>query len=326
MRFLICLFFISLVLGTLNSNSYYQQQFNKYKEQYHKVYSSRQEMRYRLQMFAYNMNKIEIENKKNHSYELGWSPFIDMSNDEFKSSKLCGCLLDNSQNKIYRMRSLNILKVPDHVDWREEGYVNEVKNQLFCGSCWAFSAVAAMEGVIAMKEGALYNLSEQQLVDCDSQSLGCNGGLMDYAFEYVIGNEGICSEEDYPYTAQDDDCKSDECTPKGKIINYVDVVPKDGDALLEAISQNVVSVAVEADSFIFQAYKSGIVDSEECGTKVNHGVAAVGYGLEENRMYYIIRNSWGKDWGDNGYIKILHTHFDEGICGINLAASYPVAE
>ena len=148
---------------------------------------------------------------------------------------------------------------------------------------------------------------------------------MDYAFEYVISHGGICSEEDYPYTAKDGQCKDDQCKSQTTIKGYKDIAAKDGKGLLAAIAEHPVSVAIEADSYVFQYYTSGVLDSDACGVYLNHGVAAVGYGVEDGKKYILVRNSWGPSWGDQGYVKIAHTDEGSGVCGINVNASYPVA-
>ena len=202
--------------------------------------------------------------------------------------------------------------------WPECPSLKEIRDQSTCGSCWAFSATGSLEGGNFVANGKLISLSEQQLVDCDTKSSGCNGGLMDNAFQYVM-KKGLCTEEDYPYHAKDEDCKDDKCTAAIQIKGYEDVPEMDGEALKAAVSKAPVSVAVEADSAVFQMYTGGVVDSTACGTSLNHGVLAVGYTDE----YWIVKNSWGASWGDKGYIKIAYKATGAGICGINQMNSYP---
>ena len=288
--------------------------FAAFEAEYGKNYLSA-ERAYRAKVYEYNMAWAKKVNAQNHPYTVGPTPFADMTNTEFATSKMCGCMLKPTMTK----PATPIMTTgPEEVDWREKGAVTPVKNQGSCGSCWAFSATGALEGGNFVATGKLISLSEQQLVDCDPQSDGCGGGLMTYAFEYVQGH-GLCTEEDYPYHAKDEDCKDTQCESAIKIAGYEEVPEMDGAALKEAVAKAPVSVAVEADSAVFQMYKSGVVDSTACGTSLNHGVLAVGYTAD----YWIVKNSWGATWGDNGYIKIKYDATGAGICGINQMNSYP---
>ena len=218
------------------------------------------------------------------------------------------------------------LSLPASVDWSAKGAVTPVKNQGQCGSCWAFSATGAVEGVHAIKTGKLVSLSEQQLVDCSGSfgNQGCNGGLMDSAFRYVIKNGGICSEEAYPYNGRDGSCKANSCSAVAKISGFYDVPADNVDALEAAVAQQPVAVAIAADSTCFQFYSSGVLTCN-CGTGLNHGVLAVGYGTEGSNDFWKVKNSWGDSWGMGGYIKMLRgaDAGRAGMCGIQKVASYP---
>ncbi|KAK4752141.1 hypothetical protein SAY87_020939 [Trapa incisa] len=188
--------------------------------------------------------------------------------------------------------------LPDQVDWRERGAVADVKDQGQCGSCWAFSAVAAVEGINKIVTGDLITLSEQELVDCDkTYNQGCNGGLMDYAFEFIVNNGGIHTEEDYPYRAADRRCDPTEKRDRVVAIDgYEDVPQNDEKSLKKAVAHQPVSVAVEAGGRAFQLYRSGIFTGS-CGTDLDHGVVVVGYGADNGVDYWTVRNSWGPMWG-----------------------------
>lgn len=232
-----------------------------------------------------------------------------------------------------RFRYATVTDVPSSMDWRERGAVTPVKNQAMCGSCWAFSTTGSIEGINAIKTGELVSLSEQQLVSCDtSKDMGCGGGLMDFAFEYVIKNGGIDTEADYGYWSWDLPCqrRREHDRPAVTIDSYEDVPVNDGDALKKAVANQPVSVAICASSSL-QFYSSGVVNDKSCCKDLNHGVLAVGYvdGDDANgeNGHWIVKNSWGATWGEEGYFRLSQKSANpEGACAIYKAASYPVKE
>merc|ERR1712232_642480 len=214
-----------------------------------------------------------------------------------------------------------ITDVADSIDWVAKGAVTPVKNQQQCGSCWAFSSTGALEGAFFKTTGKLQSLSEEDLVQCNSiTDHGCKGGLMDNAFNWVQQN-GICSEEAYPYTSGSGTtgtCKK-TCTPIVTITGHTDVPSNDESALKAAVSQQTVSVAIEADKSAFQLYKGGVLDNSACGKQLDHGVLVVGYGTD-GKDYWKVKNSWGATWGEQGYIRMVR---NKNQCGIASQPSYP---
>ncbi len=313
-----------MLLGFLSlSEINYPYLFHHYQNEYEKQYSL-EEYDIRFHNFVDNVNFIFKNNLKNNTYTLGFNEFTDLSPDEFsnnfkfKYEKLFG----NSCSPMKFER----IDVPTNVDWRSKDAVTPVKNQGQCGSCWSFSTTGAVEGANSISKGSLISLSEQELVDCSRKygNMGCRGGLMDNAFEYIIDN-GLCTENDYPYTGKDDSCVSDKCNSVVTLTNCFDVTSQNELALKEAVSKQPVSVAIEADTRTFQLYSDGVITSESCGTNLDHGVLVVGYGEENNTPYWLVKNSWGPSWGDNGYVKIARSDNEstKGVCGIAMQPSYP---
>ncbi|KAF8377587.1 hypothetical protein HHK36_030969 [Tetracentron sinense] len=295
-----------------------------------KAYNALGEKERRFEIFKDNLRFIDEHNTENRTYKIGLNRFADLTNEEYRSMYL-GAKTDakrkfsKPKSDRYAFRSGDDL--PESVDWRTKGAVAPVKDQGNCGSCWAFSTIAAVEGINKIVTDDLISLSEQELVDCDtSYNEGCNGGLMDYAFEFIINNGGIDTEEDYPYQANDGTC--DQYRKNARVVTidgYEDVPPNDEKALQKAVVNQPVSVAIEAGGRAFQLYQSGVFTGI-CGTALDHGVAAVGYGTESDVDYWIVKNSWGSSWGENGYIRMERNVAGTrtGKCGIAMEASYPI--
>jgi len=294
-----------------------------------KNYATKEELVLRRSIYAANVAKIAAHNSANLGWEMGVNKFADMTAEEFKARFASGLRAHEKRSHNVNLELLHSSALPTSVDWSAKGAVTPVKNQQQCGSCWAFSTTGSVEGVSFISTGTLPSLSEQQLVDCSGAegNQGCNGGLMDYGFQYIIDNKGICTEASYPYTAADGTCKSKTCgAAAATITGFTDVPVNSETALMTAIVQQPVSVAVEADQDSFQFYTSGVM-TKACGTQLDHGVLAVGYGTEAaGGDYYKVKNSWGADWGMQGYILLGRgSKFPPaGQCGIQMAASYPL--
>jgi len=290
-------------------------------------YDTKAEHDKRFEIFQDNMEKIALHNKNtSNTWFMKITQFADMTEDEFGAHIKKGCFLGKTEPSSELFTGKNVT-TPDSVDWVSAGAVTAVKNQGQCGSCWAFSTTGAIEGACQIAGKGLTSLSEQDLVDCSKQNDGCDGGLMDYAFAYVEKNGGLCTEEEYAYKASSSMfCKERTCSEKaGKITGYTDVTPDSEDALLAAVAQGPVSIAIEADQSAFQLYGGGVF-SGTCGKNLDHGVLAVGYGVDGGDKYWKVKNSWGASWGEEGYIRLVRgTGLDSGHgqCGLLSQPSFP---
>uniref|UniRef100_A0A0A9AQG0 Uncharacterized protein n=1 Tax=Arundo donax TaxID=35708 RepID=A0A0A9AQG0_ARUDO len=302
--------------------------FEEWVAKYRKAYSSFEEKLRRFEVFKDNLKHIDEINKKVSSYWLGLNEFADLTHDEFKAAYLGLRPSRDGSSGSFRYGGVSADDVPKAVDWRDKGAVTEGKNQGQCGSCWAFSTVAAVEGINQIVTGNLTSLSEQELIDCSTDgNNGCDGGMMDYAFSYIAGSGGLHTEEAYPYLMEEGDC--DEKAGSEQVVTisgYEDVPANDEQALVKALAHQPVSVAIEASGRHFQFYEGGVFDGP-CGAELDHGVAAVGYGTSKDQDYIIVKNSWGPHWGEKGYIRMKRgTGKPEGLCGINKMASYPTKD
>jgi len=304
------------------------QLFREFKEKHTKAYESDAHEMQKFETFKANVAYINSHNMNSdkHGFTLAINHFADMTNEEYRNT------LSSQPSKKNGTTYLPVdgVKV-DSVDWRTQGYVTPIKDQGQCGSCWAFSTVASLEGQYFRKNGNLVSLSEQQLVDCSSSfgNMGCNGGLMDQGFEYIksLGSTGLDLESSYRYTARDGSCKASSGTqanPPATVTGYTDVQEGDESDLTNALTTvGPIAVAIDASHMSFQFYSTGVYYEASCSSRqLDHGVTAVGFGSDAGKDYYIVKNSWGTVWGQQGYINMSRNRNNN--CGIASSASYPL--
>ncbi|KAL9251495.1 Senescence-specific cysteine protease SAG39-like protein [Drosera capensis] len=295
-----------------------------------RVYADDIEKEARFKIFRENVEKIEAYNLMDLGFTLGVNAFADLTPEEFRGS-YTGYKKSSSASslKSTTFRYENLTDVPAEVNWVTKGAVTPIKNQGSCGCCWAFSAVAATEGLNQIKTGKLISLSEQEVVDCDvfHSDLGCNGGTPDGAFSYMIRNGGLTTESNYPYTGFQWFCNTGKASQvAAKISTYEDVPTNNEGAMQQAVAMQPISVALEASGFFFQFYMGGVFKGL-CGTDLDHAVTIVGYGTAtDGTNYWLIKNSWGTSWGEAGYMRLERGVSDpRGLCGVAMMPSYPVA-
>ena len=266
---------------------------------------------YRFPIFVDNYEYITQVNSLSKPYKLSINQFADMTNDEFISqylgsnrTKATSCVLFS-----------DLTEAPGSVDWRLKDILSPVKDQGQCGSCWAFAAAEVMESIYAINKGDLPILSPQELVDCETSSFGCSGGYPEKALEYVI-DHGLELETEYPYLAQNEQCHAHDTEYKASAC--FEVTPNNEQALKLAVANSTVLVVIEADERVFQFYSTGIIPFNECGTNLDHAVQLVGYGEDDGQKYWILRNSWGKGWGENGFVRLERQDLENtpGTCGV----------
>ncbi|XP_042506997.1 thiol protease aleurain-like [Macadamia integrifolia] len=297
--------------------------FARFAWRHGKRYETVDETKLRFRIFSENLDWIRSANRKGLPYTLAVNEFADLTWEEFQTQKL-GAAQECSATK--GNHKLSDVAPPELKDWRVEGIVSPVKNQGHCGSCWTFSTTGALEAAYAQAFGKAISLSEQQLVDCAGafNNFGCNGGLPSQAFEYIKYNGGLETEEAYPYTGADGVCKYSTENVGVKVFDSVNITLGAEDELKHAVGTvRPVSVAFEVIKE-FRFYTKGVFTSPSCGTSpmdVNHAVLAVGYGVENDVPYWLIKNSWGESWGDNGYFKM---ELGKNMCGVATCASYPI--
>lgn len=328
MRTLIILGLIAIAFARVELDNTTFAKFMKFTNEHQKVYKDQAEFYSRFEVFKQNLQKVSglhsayLLAKESPTFQFGVTPFMDLTTEEFQQKylnlKIDYTIRENALNSQNTFKASKLNDTPASYDWREHGAVTKVKNQGMCGSCWAFSAVGNLEGQHQIKTGgSAIDLSPQQLVDCDKVDQGCNGGLMEDAFNYVKSAGGIESESDYSYKGYDASCSFDSSKVVAKVNGFKFAGTEDEEQIKTFLYQTgPLAVALNATPLqfyfwgIFNPWFTWICDPQA----LNHGVLMVGYGVEGSTKYWIVKNSWGSSWGESGYFRIIA---GKGACGIN---------
>ncbi|XP_061598402.1 procathepsin L-like [Cololabis saira] len=302
-------------------------QWELWKKMHNKVYSEEVEELGRRRIWEENLEMINVHNLETtlgmHSYELAMNHLGDLTFEEI-TGRFMGTFVPSELERVPHELQLN-KSLPESVDLREEGMVTPVKTQGTCGSCWAFSAVGALEGQLKKSTGILRALSPQNLVDCSGKygNYGCRGGFMSDAFQYVINNHGIDSDAAYPYVGKREQCKYKPEYRAANCSGYA-FLPKGDEFALKAAVAHIgpISIAIDSSRPKFHFYRHGVYRDHSCSHNVNHGVLLVGYGTEGGEDYWLVKNSWGERYGAKGYIKMARNRRNQ--CGIALYACFPI--
>ncbi|KAL2494716.1 Senescence-specific cysteine protease SAG12 [Forsythia ovata] len=298
---------------------------NQWMARYGRVYKDVIEKKKRYRIFKANVEYIEsVNNAEDKPYKLSVNQFADQTNDEFKKAHIAyRNLFKTKSSAATSFKYENVTAVPPSIDWRKKGAVTSIRDAI-CGG-WTFPAVDTVEGITKIKGGKLYTLSVQEIVDCNNEGKnGCGGGFTSEAFEF-IKQHGLTTESNYPTKGKVGTCDTKkEADPVAKISGYENVPVDSEEALMKAVANQPVAVSIDAAGADFQFYSSGVFTGQ-CGTTLDHGVTVVGYGTEKGKLkYWIIKNSWGTTWGEDGYMRLQKDiNAKEGLCGISMEATYP---
>ncbi|CAO1330996.1 unnamed protein product [Diamesa serratosioi] len=304
----------------------YKEEWITFKALHSKVYDSKKEELARLEIYLNNRNEIVKHNQKyankEVSYLMGTNSFSDLTSEEFLEMMTVSNLnVSEIQYGSTFIGAANV-KLPTSVDWRIKGAVTPVKDQEGCLSSWTFSTTGALEGQHFRKTNKIVSLSEQSLIDCSMKN-GCKGGWMNTAFMYIMRNGGIDTEQSYPYKGVEGRCAFNKLNIGAKCRGYSYIPRRNEPSLMNAVvTIGPISVAINVE-FSFHHYRRGVYYEPKCNpNKLNHAALVVGYGSEGGYDYWLVKNSWGSSWGEDGYIKMVRNRGNN--CGIATAASYPL--
>jgi len=325
----LCFFLVSaLSITTKQRKNQDEPTFQAWMSQHNKAYSTPDEYKLRLGIFSDNIKKIAKLNQDSMIHggaRFNLTKFSDFSSVEFKEKFLNSLIVPKAPED----KDVLVLPggaVPDSFDWKSQGKITAVKDQGQCGSCWAFSATENIESVWMIAKGIsasqMRPLAPQQIVDCDRTDGGCNGGNPPTAFEYVVSAGGIEPENDYPYRAQDETCRFNRADVYSTISGYKYATRNKDENQMKEVVATVSPISICVDAEPWQSYSGGIMTARQCGTSLDHCTQITGYDTSASTPYWSVRNSWGADWGENGYIRL---EFGTNTCGLTQEATTATA-
>ncbi|XP_062134745.1 cathepsin L-like [Drosophila sulfurigaster albostrigata] len=326
--------FVALVgyAQALSYSDVLEEEWNRFQLDYTKFYQTEDEALLRRLIFEDNKRMIDNHNRRFmaglESYEMGVNQFTDLLPKEFQSLMLSSLNITEAEGLIdFRYSAPRDVDPPSSIDWRTKGAVTPVKNQGDCGSCWAFATTGTLEGQTFVKTGRLVSLSEQNLVDCSNDppynNGGCDGGLTLSSLKYIMDNGGIDTESSYPYKGIKQACQYNGRNIGATVQGFVMVNDK-SEKYVAAATAFYGPVSVGVDSRGMQSYKGGVYNNLKCSeTKLDHAMVVVGYGNDKSGGdYWLVKNSWGTTWGENGYIRMSRNRNNQ--CGIATIAVFPI--
>jgi len=313
----LALLFLGLVICLASDESVL---FTAWKAKYNKVYSSTEED-VRFNNFKLSLDRIQSRNARSTNPVFGLTKFSDMSTDEFRA--YLGYVQPAHREDVPVALYIDGAAVPQTLDWRTKNMVTPVKDQGQCGSCWAFSVTENIESMYCMATGTdctqLSPLAPQEIVDCDTVDQGCDGGDPPTAYKFVISEGGMEDESDYPYQAADGTCAFQASLSKITISGFQYATQNSDEPTMQQslVTAGPLSICVDAEPW--QDYTSGVMMGSDCATTLDHCVELVGYDMTQSTPFWIVRNSWGMNWGENGYIRL---QYGQDTCGCADEATY----
>jgi len=329
MKAVLLLAALVVVAFALPSDDQIKTQFADFVHKHNKVYTA-DEFQTRFNNFKASLARLEKSQAMSTTAKFGITKFSDLSEEEFKTTVLMKNIISESSEPVVPVTTLLAPGAPATFDWRDKGAVTPVKDQEQCGSCWAFSASEAIESAWILKGHATastVNLSPQQIVDCDTIDgvQGCNGGLTESAYEYIIQAGGQEQIANYPYTGENGQCAFKSQYVDAKISGYT-AIPKDESALSGTLS-TTGPLSICLDAAHWQDYESGVLSNFDCcpllKCQMDHCVQLVGYNSTASTPYWIVRNSWNTDWGIEGYI---YLEMGKNTCGLTNDVTWPTSD
>eukprot|EP01025_Chloroclados_australasicus_P026506 TRINITY_DN2636_c0_g1_i1.p1 TRINITY_DN2636_c0_g1~~TRINITY_DN2636_c0_g1_i1.p1 ORF type:complete len:371 (-),score=29.40 TRINITY_DN2636_c0_g1_i1:232-1308(-) len=308
--------------------------FQRWSLQLQKNYTDYDQFWLRFEIWNDNLQYILKHNEQSESlgYQLGLTEYADLTLEEFKQAKGGGTLdldaaqrySDQAQSEYSQQQFLYTSDIPASVNWVAQGMVTPVEDQGGCGACWTFSACATVEALVAIQSGILTPLSEEEMIDCDKRGYGCKGGYYGAAYDWMR-TQGILRYVTYPYTEGKTSCNNSLLNSPAftHIKSWTQMPPNNEHLMMRQLVKQPIAVALQGYTRDFQLYRSGVYDGN-CKYSLDHAAALVGYGTKNGKDYYLLKNSWGRNWGQDGYMYIARNYSDQrGKCGIAMYPAFP---